>query len=77
MPDKRVAPSVARGLGGSAARQLGELLSGLRRVFGMPDYERYLQHLHACHPEAPVPTEKEFFAQYVAARYGDGPTRCC
>lgn len=58
-------------------KRLGEFLSMVRRVFGMPDYEAYLQHLRTCHPGHPLPTEREYFAQYVQARYGDGPTRCC
>jgi uncharacterized short protein YbdD (DUF466 family) len=90
MLNRRVAPSIARGLGGNAlkdflapywrsvaARRLGHIAGAIRRIFGMPDYAGYVRHLRACHPEAPVPTEKEFFSQYVTARYGDGPTRCC
>lgn len=49
----------------------------LRRIAGMPDYQAYVEHLRRCHPDRPVPTEREYFEQYVAARYGDGPTRCC
>ena len=49
----------------------------LRRIAGMPDYGAYVEHLRRCHPERAVPTEREYFEQYVAARYGDGPTRCC
>jgi uncharacterized short protein YbdD (DUF466 family) len=59
------------------AERMRGFLRDLRRIFGMPDYEGYLRHLRACHPDAPVPTEREFFAQYVTSRYGDGPTRCC
>jgi uncharacterized short protein YbdD (DUF466 family) len=61
----------------SAASRLGALLSGLRRVFGMPDYGAYVTHLRACHPGDPVPSEREYFDLYVKSRYGDGPTRCC
>jgi uncharacterized short protein YbdD (DUF466 family) len=43
----------------------------------MPDYEGHVEHLRRCHPDHPVPSEREYFEQYVAARYGDGPTRCC
>ena len=53
---------------------VGEIL---RRIAGMPDYGAYVEHLHRRHPERMPPTEREFFEQYVAARYGDGPTRCC
>jgi len=49
----------------------------LRRVAGMPDYAAYVGHLRRCHPGRPIPTEREFFLEYVATRYGDGPTRCC
>ncbi len=49
----------------------------LRRVAGMPDYAAYVEHLRRHHPDRAVPTQREYFEQYVAARYGDGPTRCC
>jgi uncharacterized short protein YbdD (DUF466 family) len=43
----------------------------------MPDYAAYCEHLRAHHPDRSLPTEREFFDQFVRARYGDGPTRCC
>ncbi len=49
----------------------------LRSVSGMPDYQAHLEHLRRCHPESAVPSEREFFEEFVRARYGDGPTRCC
>jgi uncharacterized short protein YbdD (DUF466 family) len=49
----------------------------LRQIAGMPDYAAHLEHLRRCHPERAIPSEREYFEQYVAARYGDGPTRCC
>jgi uncharacterized short protein YbdD (DUF466 family) len=61
---------------GLAARAAA-LVAALRRVAGMPDYAAYVGHLRRCHPERPIPTEREYFAEYVATRYGDGPTRCC
>lgn len=56
------------------ARALG---NAVRRVAGMPDYEAYVAHLGRCHPGCPVPGEREYYEDYVANRYGDGPTRCC
>ncbi len=53
------------------------LLGAVRRVAGMPDYAAHLEHLRRCHPERRVPTEREFYEEYVRARYADGPTRCC
>ncbi len=56
---------------------LSALLSAVRRVAGMPDYAAHVEHLRRCHPERPVPSEREFFEEFVRARYADGPTRCC
>ena len=43
----------------------------------MPDYEAYVQHLATCHPGCAVPSERQFFDEYLKARYEGGPTRCC
>jgi uncharacterized short protein YbdD (DUF466 family) len=56
---------------------LRRALNALRRIAGMPDYAAHLEHLRRCHPGRSVPTEREFFEQYLERRYGDGPTRCC
>jgi uncharacterized short protein YbdD (DUF466 family) len=53
------------------------VLSAVRRVAGMPDYGAYLEHLRRYHPERTAPSEREFYEEYVRARYADGPTRCC
>jgi uncharacterized short protein YbdD (DUF466 family) len=57
--------------------ELTELVRALRRVMGMPDYQAHLEHLRRFHPDRPRPTEREFFDDFVRARYTDGPTRCC
>ena len=56
---------------------LSTLLAHLKRVFGMPDYSAYLAHHRVHHPDCPIPTEREFYDQYVRVRYGDGASRCC
>lgn len=53
------------------------LLSFLRRIAGMPDYAAYVEHFHHSHPGRPIPTERQFFDEFLRARYSDGPTRCC
>lgn len=53
------------------------LAAAVRRVAGMPDYAAYVEHLRRCHPDRPVPSERRYYEEYVRARYGDGPTRCC
>jgi uncharacterized short protein YbdD (DUF466 family) len=49
----------------------------LRQIAGMPDYAAHLEHLRRCHPDSPLPTERQFYEDFVRARYADGPTRCC
>ncbi len=49
----------------------------IRQVTGMPDYGAYLGHHRRCHPGHPPLGEREFFADYLRARYADGPNRCC
>jgi uncharacterized short protein YbdD (DUF466 family) len=58
-------------------RALSRLFSPIRALFGMPDYASYCRHFRTHHPDRPLPSEGEFFDQFVRARYGDGPTRCC
>jgi len=58
-------------------RQLSVLLAALRRIVGMPDYAAYCAHLRTAHPDRRLPTEREFFDDYLRHRYESGPTRCC
>ena len=51
--------------------------SFIRALAGMPDYQRHIEHLRRCHPERPIPTERQYFEEYLEGRYQDGPTRCC
>lgn len=59
------------------AGSVGRIGSLLRRLAGMPDYQAHLAHLRLHHPESPIPTEGQFYNDFIRARYGDGPTRCC
>ncbi|HZI73134.1 MAG TPA: YbdD/YjiX family protein [Gemmatimonadales bacterium] len=52
-------------------------LTFLRRIAGMPDYRAHVEHLRRCHPESPIPSEREFFEDYLQRRYQNGATRCC
>ena len=52
-------------------------MSAVRRIAGMPDYSAHVEHLRRCHPDQPVPTQRQFYDEFTRARYGDGPTRCC
>ena len=41
----------------------------------MPDYDRYREHAmsHGC----ALLSEREYYDQYLATRYGNGGSRCC
>ena len=54
------------------------VLSGtLRQIAGMPDYPAYVEHLRRCHPDRAIPSEGQFYNDFIRSRYADGPTRCC
>jgi uncharacterized short protein YbdD (DUF466 family) len=57
--------------------RLEPVLRTVRRISGMPDYAAHVEHLKSRHPDLPVPSPRQFFEEFVRARYGDGPTRCC
>ncbi len=48
-----------------------------RLAIGVPDYDTYLRHRHAQHPDQPVMNYAEFFRSRQDARYGRGTSRCC
>jgi uncharacterized short protein YbdD (DUF466 family) len=43
----------------------------------MPDFEGYCEHIRRYHPQTPVPSEQEYYAEYLQTRYGDARPRCC
>ena len=66
-------PEAERSLG----RRWQSLCSACRQVFGMPDYERYLEHAAQLHPGAPVLSRDDYCAKVIEPRYGQGVGRCC
>jgi uncharacterized short protein YbdD (DUF466 family) len=53
------------------------LLDAIRRMLGVPDYERYLTHQRTCHPNEPVLSRDAFMRERLAARYERPGSRCC
>lgn len=49
----------------------------VRRIIGVPDYERYVAHVNAHHPGTEPLSEEEFVRQRLADRYSRPGTRCC
>jgi uncharacterized short protein YbdD (DUF466 family) len=50
--------------------------SFLRAVLGVPDYGRYLAHMHSAHPGDRVMSETEFRHARMNDRY-NRTSRCC
>jgi uncharacterized short protein YbdD (DUF466 family) len=49
----------------------------IRRVIGVPDYDRYLAHLRDRHPGAKPMSRDEFIRQRQFDRYSKPGARCC
>ncbi|MDR0273937.1 MAG: YbdD/YjiX family protein [Burkholderiaceae bacterium] len=59
----------------TSGRYLGQTL---RLMVGLPDYDGYVAHMRATHPDRPIMTYEEFFRERQQARYGSGASgRCC
>jgi uncharacterized short protein YbdD (DUF466 family) len=51
-----------------------------RLMVGVPDYDAYVAHRRAAHPNEKVMTYEEFFRERQSNRYGEGGgkiSRCC
>ena len=58
-----------------AGRYLGQ---SMRLMMGLPDYDTYVSHREATHPDEPMMTYEEFFRERQEARYGGrNGGRCC
>ncbi|QFZ87149.1 putative selenoprotein [Variovorax paradoxus] len=49
----------------------------LRLMVGLPDYDVYLTHMMATHPDRAPMSYEDFFRERLEARYGGGKGRCC
>ncbi|MEP6573939.1 MAG: YbdD/YjiX family protein [Gemmatimonadota bacterium] len=58
-------------------KRISEIARTIKRIAGMPDYSAYVEHIRLAHPDRPVPTEREFYDEFVERRYGNGTSRCC
>ena len=59
------------------ARLVDRCAELVRAVIGVPDYERYRQHMAEHHPGQPVMSEREFAEDRLQAKYSRPGQRCC
>jgi uncharacterized short protein YbdD (DUF466 family) len=57
--------------------RLSAIGRALGKLFGMPDYARYLEHRARCHSAGPIMSEKEFVLAELERKYAGGGGRCC
>jgi uncharacterized short protein YbdD (DUF466 family) len=59
-----------------AGRYLGQ---SMRLMVGLPEYDAYLAHMEASHPDQPIMSYEQFFRERQQARYGGAGKRggCC
>lgn len=48
-----------------------------RAAIGLPDYDTYVAHVRAHHPDQAPMDRDAFFRERMEARYGRGRSRCC
>ena len=74
----RSIPLGAGAVGFAALRErVHRALEVVRTVIGAPDYDRYVQHMDAHHPECSVASRDEFMRQRLESRYSRPGSRCC
>jgi uncharacterized short protein YbdD (DUF466 family) len=49
----------------------------LRRVIGVPDYDRYVAHVRECHPDREPMTRVQFEESRMHDKYSRPGQRCC
>lgn len=61
---------------GQAGRYLAQ---SFRLMVGLPDYDAYLSHMEATHPQQQPMSYEDFFRERLEARYGSRGRmgRCC
>jgi len=62
---------------GRLRRASAALARFVRALAGLPDYEAYLAHCRAHHPEREPLDRAAFVRDREAARYARGRNRCC
>ena len=58
-------------------KQLVRLANVVRRVIGVPDYDRYLAHMRFEHPGVAPLSAEAFAREALTRRYERTGSRCC
>ena len=61
----------------SLRERIVRMANVVRRILGVPDYERYLAHQRRCHPDEPALTRDAFHHDALVRRHSQPGNRCC
>jgi uncharacterized short protein YbdD (DUF466 family) len=61
----------------SVIGRVRSILAVVRRVVGVPDYDAYVAHVHAHHPDATPLGKQAFMQKCWEDRYTRPGNRCC
>ena len=56
---------------------VARILAVIRRIVGVPDYDAYVAHVHAHHPEAEPLTQNAFLQKCWEDKYTKPGNKCC
>ena len=60
-----------------ARKTLSRIADVVRRIIGVPDYDRYVAHVQACHAGAVPMTREDFERSRLEDKYSRPGQRCC
>jgi len=55
----------------------GQVRRAYLQIFGIPDYERYLAHAAAHHPDEAPLSRRDFSARAIERKYCRAGPKCC
>jgi uncharacterized short protein YbdD (DUF466 family) len=55
----------------------GQVRRAYLQIFGIPDYERYLAHAAAHHPDEAPLSRRDFSARAIERKYSRAGPKCC
>jgi uncharacterized short protein YbdD (DUF466 family) len=58
-------------------KSIDRIAAILRRIIGVPDYDRYVEHVRECHPEVTPMSAREFETSRMHDKYSRPGQRCC
>ena len=61
----------------SLRERIRKVAAVVRTIVGAPDYDRYVAHARACHPDREPLSRDEFMDQRLESRYSRPGARCC